>query len=657
MSSGAGIDAATFEQLKATLYKANGGARAIVKTKKRSVRGGGGLGDEGGEDGVVDAASYVCPANPGQALQEETVKQDLDEELVIRLIEALPDDQDITQEVIEKTLDSLELDKSTTVQGGRKNKNKYKGGATLAETINDMGPNKRQAICGLLTFLTLGAAAISKTVRAGIMRTDSPGAEEDVAAPEIAVKQGIIRKLANKTASLLGMGDPQLKQEVVNAAFSELANAEDPNVAKDEVDALNEALNGLNEAAKNLNKNALIGKIQKIITKMAALLTKLKPDAPASAEPAATAGGARRRTTKRKGGALDMNKLYNVQGLIGNSFSKDPMQRAGTVIDDRTPLPFSAGTSGAINQSFISDLNPVLGQMGGARKRVADGRRRKAQRGGAPPLSEDQATKLIGDFLTFYDSYSGGANFAADLEYIHYTTLRFIYIIVMNAFHDLHKIKPISVLRKVIVEIYPKIVKDYVPVTVATLETNTKITETPPPIPTNLTDMFLNIKSVDKVANIASPDFFNVWNYLGNKEGAIDIGWLKVLLEKLIEYLDDEVFIKQLNNYYNIQILKAYNDYSAGECYANCQAIYNACQKYLPFAKALLEQIDILIYKGFYITSYNMTGMKEVISYARAKNAVKQISDIRKTGVIKATNTYTKPPPAGAAGGGRKKRA
>ena len=105
---------------------------------------------------------------------------------------------------------------------------------------------------------------------------------------------------------------------------------------------------------------------------------------------AATAGGRSKRAADggrsgkraaQRGGveiqAMDRLKMYNVQGLIGNSFTKDPVARGAAIGTDETPLPFSAGSSAGIaytsgiNQDFINQLTPALGKAGGARKRAA----------------------------------------------------------------------------------------------------------------------------------------------------------------------------------------------------------------------------------------------------------------------------------------------
>lgn len=93
--------------------------------------------------------------------------------------------------------------------------------------------------------------------------------------------------------------------------------------------------------------------------------------------PEATAGGSRKKKSsskkvKRVGGNVDMSKLYNVSGLIVDS--KDPVAVAGGIGPDSTPMPFSANGqglryTGGISTEFMNDLNPSLGQAGGAKKK------------------------------------------------------------------------------------------------------------------------------------------------------------------------------------------------------------------------------------------------------------------------------------------------
>jgi len=595
MSSGAGIDAATFEQLKATLYKANGGARAraIVKTKKRSVRGGGfpienGVPAEGEEPPLTDRdiqeAQYIQQRYP--TLFEKLKNMDY---------QLTDEDEDELAEVE----DNFNKEHPIGQPGGKK-----RGGAPPPR------PSARWGILGT------AARAVGNVVTFGAIKPNSYMDSTKAAEGEEPLAAPLTWELLQKEGFQLNEGVTDVEQLIIE---------------------LNANITALNDAPPADN-TVYFAAARAFVTTLAELFQKITY-APAPAK-APAGGGARRRITKRKGGALDMNKLYNVQGLIGNSFSKDPMQRAGTVIDDRTPLPFSAGTSGAINQSFISDLNPVLGQMGGARKRVADGRRRKAQRGGAPPLSQEEATKLIGDFLISYDEISSYPNFAAYLEDTFQRILVPIYRMVINLYEPLNEEK----------------------LWAATLENIGESTRLPlikPNIISELTNKYTELEPEQFVfpLNARMSIAFANSELLYNKDSKVDVGLIVVLLQAILQLLNPNKINQIITHYFNMEEPKRNYDVELMNALYTIRTNLNIkCLLLYQLAVLLLQHISDLIENKTYITSYTMTEMEKVISVARAENAVKQIRDIRNTGVTKAINTYTKPPPAGAAGG-RKKRA
>ena len=109
-------------------------------------------------------------------------------------------------------------------------------------------------------------------------------------------------------------------------------------------------------------------KLLEVIDKLKDVITNL---------PEAVEGGSRKKKSsskkvKRVGGNVDSSKLYNVSGLIVDS--KDPVAVAGRIGPDSTPMPFSANGqglryTGGIPTEFMNDLNPSLGQQGGAKKK------------------------------------------------------------------------------------------------------------------------------------------------------------------------------------------------------------------------------------------------------------------------------------------------
>ena len=83
-----------------------------------------------------------------------------------------------------------------------------------------------------------------------------------------------------------------------------------------------------------------------------------------------------KKSKKQRGGADEMifSKMYNTQGLIEDT--NDPIQNALAYNNtaDQIPQPFSSGSSGAasytsgIDPTFLQDVLPVLGMVGGKKK-------------------------------------------------------------------------------------------------------------------------------------------------------------------------------------------------------------------------------------------------------------------------------------------------
>ena len=107
-------------------------------------------------------------------------------------------------------------------------------------------------------------------------------------------------------------------------------------------------------------------------------------------------GGRKKKVATRKvkrGGAIDMSKLYNVSGLIVDS--KDPVAMAAQVGQDSTPMPFSASGQGitysaGIPEQFMRDLNPTLGMAGGKKRTVGSAKTQDKQRAGSAKTQDKQ---------------------------------------------------------------------------------------------------------------------------------------------------------------------------------------------------------------------------------------------------------------------------
>ena len=111
-------------------------------------------------------------------------------------------------------------------------------------------------------------------------------------------------------------------------------------------------------------------------------------------------GGRKKKAATRKvkrGGAIDMSKLYNVSGLIVDS--KDPVAMAAQVGQDNTPMPFSSSGQGitysaGIPEQFMRDLNPTLGMAGGKKRTAGSAKTHDKQRAGsAKTKTQDKKRK------------------------------------------------------------------------------------------------------------------------------------------------------------------------------------------------------------------------------------------------------------------------
>lgn len=110
--------------------------------------------------------------------------------------------------------------------------------------------------------------------------------------------------------------------------------------------------------------------------------------AEAARQNAITVGGRKKKATRKvkRGGAIDMSKLYNVSGLIVDS--KDPVAMAAQVSQDNTPMPFSSSGQGitysaGIPEQFMRDLNPTLGMAGGKKRTTGSAKTQDKQRAGS----------------------------------------------------------------------------------------------------------------------------------------------------------------------------------------------------------------------------------------------------------------------------------
>ena len=600
--SGAGIDTATFEQLKATLYKANGGA--LVKTKKRSVRRGG-----------VEPGDVVQAVPPGD--------EDEDCPIFIKpFADFLMSKKGYTEEAIENlTEENLELlyneFNPRPTEGGRKKRMQRRVGGVIEL--------KNIALC-LKKYMANIASASGFGQTLGATVGVATSATREALNTAAAAWLNDVGKNNGREIS-----DPEVKAYLTSSEFN--------NKLQTYIGVMN------------------LSQLQTLVGTLSALIGRI---------PAETAGGARRKARKQRGGVethlLDQNKMYNVQGLIGNSFIKDPVDMAATIPTDATPFPFSAGSSAGIsytsgiNQDFINQLTPALGQVGGRRlKSAADGGRRlksaadggrarktrKAKRGGVetqPTLTQAEATKLIIDFLTLYDRYSDGANFASHLKPTHDTLLGGIYIIIMNAFLHLRGESPL-VKRTEIATLVKEEIKSTKPI---------------PEMPIDAANIYTQIELLDP--NSISFGTHSIDTKLYDEGHYIDIGLLQVLLEKIINYLNGEAIFTQVNSYYNMIIRKAYTDQRKEECVKICDTIYNECQKYKALAEKLLAHINDLIDKGFYKSAYNVDAMRRDISFARVAAASEEIHKTIKQGANILAQQYA-PGANSAAGGGRVRKA
>jgi len=187
---------------------------------------------------------------------------------------------------------------------------------------------------------------------------------------------------------------PQQPAAAEEAAGEEAALAE---AAKEETRLKTELKEAEDKAALAKGTTNEAAANQNVVVAQQSLQDFLESQVPPAAN---QDGGRKKKVATRKvkrGGAIDMSKLYNVSGLIVDS--KDPVAMAAQVSQDNTPMPFSSSGQGitysaGIPEQFMRDLNPTLGMAGGKKRTAGSAKTQDKQRAGsAKTKTQDKKRK------------------------------------------------------------------------------------------------------------------------------------------------------------------------------------------------------------------------------------------------------------------------